>query len=234
MFSKNFFRFVAVCAFLSALTTFGVHLLPLLHPASTFEEQLQLSNNPIYKFRLWVVFIHILFVFASMWGIAAAKYKTAAGWVGLGLGGYAVFALAELTRVSLVLNTVNGWRSRFLNESDPQVREFIKENLMSWTQVNNGLFFLLVIGFLLGNIFYAIATRKGSGLEKWISNLLFLWALLGFITLFNEYLGQSWMNFVPDFISYTYQPFVRIVIGIWLWKIARSVNSKVDHEFNPQ
>ncbi len=221
MFSRNFFRFVAICAFLSALTTFGVHLLPLLHPANTFEEQLQLSNNPIYKIRLWIVFIHILFVLASMWGVAAAKYKTAAGWIGLGLGGYWIFGLAEFFRVSFALNAVNGWRSRFLSETDPHAREFLKENLMSWPQINDTLFFLLVIGFLMGNIFYAIATWKGIGLEKWVSNLLFVWAAIGFITLLHEFLGQIWLNFMPEFISYTFQPFVRIIIGIWLWKTAQ-------------
>jgi hypothetical protein len=228
MFSSNFFRFAAFCAFLSALTTFGVHLLPLLHPADTFAQQLQLSNNKIYIFRLWVVFIHILFVFASMWGIAAAKYKTAAGWVGLGLAGYGLFSLAEFIRVSLTLNTVNAWRARFLTESDQQVREFLKENLVTWPQVGTALFFLLVIGFLLGNIFYAIATRKGTGLEKWVSNLLFFWSGLGIITLSNEFLGQTWLDFVPDFVSYTFQPFVRIVIGTWLWKIAANINVKVE------
>jgi hypothetical protein len=218
MFSRNFFKFAAFCAFLSALTTFGVHLLPLLHPVSTFEEQLQLSNNAVYKFRLWIVLIHIMFVLVSMWGIAAAKYKTAAGWIGLGLGGYWIFGLAEFFRISFVLNAINGWRTRYLNESDPQVREFLKENLLSWPQINEALFFLLVIGFLLGNIFYAIATRNGIGLEKWISNLLFLWAAIGFLTLLHEYLGQAWANFIPEFVSYTYQPLVRIIIGIWLWK----------------
>ncbi|MCI0417282.1 hypothetical protein L0222_31325, partial [bacterium] len=54
-------RGTAVCAFFSALTTLGVHLLPLLHPAPTFEEQLLLANNSVYIFRLWVVLIHILF-----------------------------------------------------------------------------------------------------------------------------------------------------------------------------
>jgi hypothetical protein len=218
MFSSNFFRFAAVCAFASALTTFGVHLLPLLHPANTFEEQLLLSQNPIYKLRLWVVLIHIVFVLASMWGIAAAKYKTAAGWVGLGLGGYWIFGLAEVFRVSFALNAVTPWRARLLNESNPEIRELLKEHLLAWPQINDALFFLLIFGFLLGNIFYGVATFRSTGLEKWISNLLFIWAALGCITMLHEFLNQTWMNFVPDFISYTYQPLVRILIGFWLWK----------------
>ena len=218
MFSRNFFRFAAICAFASALTTFGVHLLPLLHPANTFEEQLLLSQNPIYKLRLWVVLIHILFVLASMWGIAAVKYKTAAGWIGLGLGGYWIFGLAEFFRVSFALNAITPWRARLLNEPNSEIRELLKENLLSWPQINDALFFLLVFGFLLGNICYGVATFRSSGLEKWISNLLFVWAGLGCITMFHEFLNQTWMNFVPDFISYTYQPLVRILIGVWLWK----------------
>jgi hypothetical protein len=218
MFSSRFFRFAAICAFASALTTFGVHLLPLLHPATTFEQQLLLSQNPIYKLRLWIVLIHIFFVLVSMWGFAAVKYKTAAGWIGPGLAGYGLFGLAEFFRISFALNAITPWRARMLTESDPQIRAYLKEYLLSWPQINDALFFLLVLGFLLGNVFYAIATAKSKGMEKWISNLLFIWALLGCITLFHEFLNQQWLNFVPEFVSYTYQPFVRVVIGIWLWK----------------
>jgi hypothetical protein len=175
-FSPTFIRFTAICAFLSALTTFGVHLLPLLHPASNFEEQARLASHPIYIFRLWWVLIHILFVLASMWGVACAKYRTAAGWIGLGMGGYFIFGLAELTRVSLTLSAVNGWRMRYLTEADPAVKEFLRQTLLNWMQINDALFFLLILGFLLGNLFYAIAFYKGLGLEKTVSILLFVWS----------------------------------------------------------
>jgi hypothetical protein len=216
--SRSFLRFAAICAFGSALTTFGVHLLPLLHPANTFEQQLLLSQSPIYKLRLWIVLVHISFVLVSMWGFAAVKYKTDAGWIGLGLAGYALFGLAEFFRISFAMNAITPWRARMLTELDPQIRGDLREYLLSWPQINDALFFLLVVGFLVGNIFYAIATTKSRGLEKWISSLLFIWALLGSITLLHEFLNQRWLNFVPEFVSYTFQPFVRIVIGIWLWK----------------
>ncbi len=230
-FSRAFIRGAAVCAFLSALTTLGVHLLPLLHPAQTFEQQLLMVKNPVYIFRLWVVLIHILLVLASMWGVAAARYRTAAGLLGIGLGGYWIFGLAELFRVSLTLNAVNGWRSRYLNETDPTVQEFLRQNLLSWPQVNDALFFLLILGFLIGNLFYAFALRKGVGLEKWVSILLFIWAGMSSATLLEEFLGQTWLNFFPAFLSYTFQPFVRIMIGIWLWSCAADIhaNSSKDH-----
>jgi hypothetical protein len=214
-FSPGFLRFTAVCAFLSALTTFGVHLLPLLHPASGFEEQLQLANHPIYRFRLWVVILHILLVLASMWGVAATKFRSVAGWIGLGLGGYWIFGLAELFRVSLVMNAINPMRLRYLQQPDPA----LKATLLNWPHLNDSLFFLLVLGFLIGNFCYAIALRKGVGLEKWISALLFIWSGLSLATLLQEYLHQSWINFIPEFLSYTYQPLVRILIGFWLWSI---------------
>jgi hypothetical protein len=219
-FSPFFIRGTAICAFLSALTTLGVHLLPLLHPTQTFEEQVQLAKNPIYVFRLWVVLIHILLVLASMWGVAAKRYRVSAGLLGLGLGGYWIFGLAELFRVSLTLNAVNGWRSRYLMEKDPAVQQFLRQELLSWPQINDALFFLLVLGFLLGNLFYSFALRKGTGLEKWVSVLLLLWAGLSFTTLLHEFLGQAWLDFIPEFLSYTFQPFVRIMIGVWLWRVA--------------
>lgn len=218
-FSRAFIRFAAICAFLSALTTFGVHLLPLLHPAPTFEQQLLLTQNKVYIFRLWVVLIHILLVLVSMWGVFAVRCRTEAGWVGLGLGGFWIFGLAELFRVSLTLNTVNGWRSRYLSETDPTIQEFLRQSLLSWSQVNDALFFLLVLGFLIGNLFYAIALRRGVGLEKWVSILLFIWAGLSLTTLLREFLGQNWLDFFPEFLSYTFQPFVRIMVGIWLWTL---------------
>ncbi|MCI0417281.1 hypothetical protein L0222_31320 [bacterium] len=135
--------------------------------------------------------------------------------------------MAELFRVSLTLNAVNVWRIRYMNETDPTVREFIKQNLLSWPQINDALFFLLILGFFLGNLFYATAMRKGTGLEKWISILLFVWAGLGLTTILREFLGQSWINFIPDFLAYTYQPFVRIMIAVWLWKYADCVNASV-------
>jgi hypothetical protein len=229
-FSRAFVRFAAVCAFLSALTTFGVHLLPLLHPASTFDQQLLLPQTPVYIFRLWVVLIHILLVLASMWGIFAVRHRTEAGWLGLGLGGFWIFGLAELFRVSVTLNTVNAWRFRYLSEADPTVQEFLRQSLLSWSQVNDALFFLLVLGFLIGNLFYAIALRRGVGLEKWVSILLFLWAGLSLTTLLREFLSQNWLDFFPEFLSYTFQPFVRIMIGIWLWTFITTDKENVSGE----
>lgn len=226
-FSRSFFKGTAVCAFLSALTTFGVHLLPLLHPAPTFEEQVLLYINPLYLIRLWVVLIHILLVLGSMWGFAGAKFRNSPGLVGFGLAGYLIFGLAELFRVSLVMNAVNGWRAAYVNAFDPAVREFVKENLLSWPQLNDALFFLLVLGFFIGNLFYAFATRKGAGLEKVISILLFVWAGVGLMSILNEFLGQGWLGFVPEFVSYTYQPLVRIMIGIWLWSFGARRNSSL-------
>jgi hypothetical protein len=215
--SPAFLRFAALCAFISAVTTFGVHLLPLLHPAPTFETQLQLAKNPVYIFRLWVVIIHILLVLGSMWGVAVVKFRTAPGWIGLGIGGYFIFGLAELFRISIVMNAVNPIRLRYLQQPDPA----LKATLLNWPHLNDALFFLLVIGFLIGNLFYAIAFRKGVRLERWISLLLFIWSGLSLATLLQEYLYQTWINFIPEFISYTYQPFVRILFGIWLWIVAK-------------
>jgi hypothetical protein len=80
-----------------------------------------------------------------LWRVAAAKYKTAAGWVGLGLGSYWIFGLAEFFRVSFALNAITPWRARLLNEPNPEMGRLLKENLLSWPQINNALFFLLVL-----------------------------------------------------------------------------------------
>lgn len=217
-FSATFFRVAAVCALLSAITTFGVHLLPLLVPPPvTFEDQIALAVNPAYVFRLWWVLAHILLVLFSMWGFAGAKLPASAGPVGFGLFGFLLFSMAELVRTSLALNAVNAWRALYASGSDETARAMLRENLLSWPQVGNALFFLLILGFFLGNLCFGIATWRGRGLEKTVSVALLVWSAISLAGFASEYGGQAWLE-LPEWVAVTYQPAARTLVALWLWR----------------
>lgn len=217
-FSPTFFRVAAVCALLSAITTFGVHLLPrLVPPPVTFEDQIALAVNPAYVFRLWWVLAHILLVLFSMWGFAAAKLPSAAGPAGFGLFGFLLFGLAELVRTSLALNSVNAWRGLYAAAPDETARAMLRGYLLAWPQVGNALFFLLALGFFLGNLCFGIATWRGRGLEKAVSSVLLVWSAISLAGIASEYGGQAWLE-LPEWVAVTYQPAARTLVAVWLWR----------------
>ena len=222
-FTAGFFRFAAACALLSAITTLGVHLIPGAEKAVTFEQRIALHADPVYIARLGNVLVHILLVIASMWGVAAAKRKTAAGFMGLGFLGYLLFALAEIFRTSLGLFMVNrGWRARFAG-ADEATQNELRTLLSAWPGINDALFFLLVLGFFIGNLFYGSVLVRGAGFERTLGTILLFWAALGFYGMANGFLGAAWLPDVPDFVAWTFQPAVRVLIAIWLWGVAASV-----------
>ena len=219
-FGPTFFRVAAACALLSAITTFGVHLLPrLVPPPVTFEDQIALATNPAYVFRLWWVLAHILLVLFSMWGFAGLKLPAAAGPVGFGLFGFLLFGMAELVRTSLALNAVNAWRALYAAESDEAARAMLRGNLLAWPQIGNALFFLLMLGFFLGNLCFGIATWRGTGLEKAVSVALLLWSGISLAGIASEFGGQAWLE-LPEWVSVTYQPAARTLVAVWLWREA--------------
>jgi hypothetical protein len=221
-FTVTFYKTAAICAALSAVTTLGVHLLPKLYPTpETFEQQLLLPTNVIYRFGLWVVFLHILLVWISMVGLGATRVQKSAGSVAIGMLGYLLFGFSELLRTSLVMFAVNFWRAQYRLETSETARTALRTLLSGWPQWNYQLFFLLMLGFLIGNVCYGISLWRGCRIERIVSGALFVWALLSAAVILLNYMGQAWLGFMPEWTNWTYQPGVRLLVGIWLWRFAR-------------
>lgn len=217
---SSFYKAAGICALLSGLTTFAVHLLPLAwSSATTFEQQVALRLNPLYLARLWVVYLHLSLVVVSMLGIALIKLRTSPGPALLGLIGYLLFAFTESARVSLSLFAVNGsWRALYATSSDEAIRSAMRTLLLGWPGISEALFVLFMLGFAAGNLSYAVATWRSEGIEKAISVALLIWAMMGAYEIAQFSVGaRLWP--LPEWVSYTFQPAVRFLIGAWLVRI---------------
>jgi hypothetical protein len=171
------------------------------------------------------VLLHIFVVVTSLWGVAFVKWRSATGWVGLGFLGYLLFAAAELFRTSLALFALNrDWRAGFARgNGDSGAQDVFRPLLAAWPGLNDALFFLLIVGFLLGNLFYGISFLSAAGgLDRLLAILLLIWAGLGCYTLLAQYSGVVSLPALPDWTAWTYQPLLRLLLGIWLWNAVRA------------
>jgi hypothetical protein len=118
--SPRFFRFGAVCAVLTALTTLIVHIVPnLWADATTFEQQVELRLNPIYLAQRWTILLHCALVILSMFVLGAAKLRSAPLLVSCGFLGYLCFGFTEILRTSISIFAVNRtWRAGYAAAAD--------------------------------------------------------------------------------------------------------------------
>ena len=217
-FTASFYKVAGISSIGSGLTTFAVHLVPLAwNNVTTFEQQVGLRSHPLYLSRLWMVYLHLLLVVIAMVGVALRKIRVAPGPAVLGLIGYVLFAFAESSRVSLALFAVNAsWRATYASTADEAIRASMHTLLLAWPGINDALFVLFSLGFAAGNFFYALATWKSWGIERVVSFALLIWSLIGAYGIAQGYVGPSWLPPLPEWLSYTFQPAVRFLIGAWL------------------
>jgi len=126
--SVSFMRVASICAFLTVLTTIGVHWLPRLwENAVTFDAQVQLRHNAIYVGQRWMVLAHCGLVVISMAPVALLLTGTARLIAMFGFGSYIMFAFVEMLRTSLSIFAVNrAWRSGYEQASDDAARAHSK------------------------------------------------------------------------------------------------------------
>lgn len=218
MFSRNFFRAAGVAAFITGITTLCVHLMPLLYAGpADFERLVGLHAEPAYILRLWIVVVHVLLVVVSMLGLAAKRLNDSPGLMIIGFLGYLLFTLAELLRTAMGLFAVNrAWRAGYAQATDESVKLGLRTLLEGWPGVSDGFFFLLVLGFLIGNLCFGLSYVRGAGAERYVGIALLLWSALGLNTLSGYFAGLNLVS-VPEWVSWTFQPAVRFFIAWFLW-----------------
>lgn len=84
----------------------------------------------------------------------------------------------------------------------------------------DALYLLLLIGFLAGNVFLALATRAYPGMARWVSLAYVGAAALTLLILLPEVGGPPLLGGVTEWLYPAIQPAGRALIGVWLWREA--------------
>jgi hypothetical protein len=215
--SNQFLRFASICCFITVITTLGIHIY-FPEPPQDFEQRILLFQNKIYLLNRWWVIFHCLLVIISMWGIAIVKMKQSPGFTGLGFLFFAVFGIAEITRQMFVLFYLNGLREQYFLATDPAIKEIIKNTLTNAGLLGAPLFGVFILAFGLGNLCYGLSLYNEKGFGKILSVLLIIWSIGSFIALGNNFWQLSWVDDFIEKYNYTFQPLMRVLLAIWLWK----------------
>jgi len=218
-FSKRFFRAAAVCSFVSVITTLGLIFLPLGYPAAhNLDERLFREAHPVYRLYLWIYFAHPFFTLTAALAAGVNLARRAAGIALAGFMFFFIWGFTEMAQQSLSLVARHQlWSAAYAQAADPASRESIAGYLNGLNAVWDSLYALIVVAFLLGNVLYAVACWRASGLTRYVS--WGYWAA-SVLTLF--YVGEAFgQNFAPALVDWAYpaiQPLARGLIGVWLWR----------------
>lgn len=221
MINKKVLVIGALCALVTVVTTFVVHLIEI--PAATFDERLQLSQNSTYLWRNVTTIVHCICVAISMAAMAHARKGSSnsvlANW---GAVAFLIFSLAEIARMMTALVYINGLRAQYLASADAAQQELIKFTLETqWPLIGTILFIIFIIAFGFGCLFMGLGLVDRNSRLNTITGALFIfWAVQSFATIGNSTLGWG-LDGIIYWLSITFQPSMRALAAVWLFLASR-------------
>lgn len=219
-FSRRFYKTAAICSALSVITTLMLIFLPRVYgPVQGFEARMAVVGHPAYVLRSWVYLFHPLLVLTAALGIAAARRRVASGPAVLGFLGFLFWSFTEAAQQALTLRTLDQWRAAWPT-ADEGTRALLQTQIATYDALWDAMYFLLLIGFFLGNTLLGIATWRGRGLTRVVSLFLFAAALLTLTLLSGELKGPVLPDPLGFWVYPALQPLGRLLIAVWLWKAA--------------
>lgn len=219
--SPSFYRSVAVCSIVSAVTTLGLIYLPgFYQPADGFEGRMARVHDPAYVLRSWVYFVHPFITFAAALGVGLRIRALRPAAAIVGIAGFALWACSEAGQQTLTLFAFDKWRVAYAT-ADEATRTIIRTNTAMYDGLWDALYFLLLVAFTIGNTSLGLAlARAGRGVTR-VVGFFFLAAAALTVTIITGEL--QWGSLPEPLASWSYpaiQPLGRTLIGLWLWTAA--------------
>jgi hypothetical protein len=215
-----FLRVTAVCWMVSGLTTLGLIFLPYFYAPLDGDPARRLLD-PVYMTRVWVALLHPLIVLVGALGVAAVRIGAAPGWA---VGGFVFFLLwagVEAVQQGLTLVTLNWtWRAEYLQAVDPAARDRLGAWIATFDGVSDGLFFVLLIAFVVADLFFAIAVWGGPPIQRLVATGFVLASGLGVISALTSFGPGGLPDAVMAVLYPLIQPPARALTGIWIWQQA--------------
>lgn len=213
----------AVCAALSAVTTFLLWQLPRLAAAHVSAEPGIAPAHPLLLAQLGVNLGHVFLALAGYAAAArlAAERSPALAWAGL--VAFGAWTFAEALGVSINLWAVNAtWKSAYAT-SGPEEQAALKSAMLTAAGIWDGVFFLVLVAFLAGSLFLGLAMTAQPGLGRAVAVLVLLAVPLTFAILLDGYFGarlSSWIGWSYPLL----QPLSRGVMAVWIWREAAALH----------
>jgi hypothetical protein len=230
--SNTFLRIAAVAALLTVVTTLLVHL--LFTTPSAFEDQVSLYRNSLYLTRIWITIFHCLLVLLSMTAMGLILFTTSPALSVFGIFGFLIFVLMEWMRMFSVLFELNALREAYQLAQDEQVKDLLRFELDTWRYKGTVLFNIFFLAFAAGCLCFGPALLNHNRFLGW---MFIAWGVMNMIAFLNEQWQFAALDRFMETFSITFQPFVRLLAGIWLWQQSKLVNRKVqtvrDHVSTP-
>lgn len=219
-FSSTFYRTAAICSMLSAFTTLLLIFLPrLFAPIDGFDDRMARVHEPAYIVRSWAYLVHPLLVFAAAMGVGLRIRRVHSAAALIGLVGFAVWSYTEAAQQTLTLFAFDEWRDAYAT-ADEVTRAQIQSHTVLYDGMWDAMYFLLLIGFAIGNLSFGLALVRHPGFTRVVAMFLFAAVFLTAANMLAE-LGWSLPSEVLGSWSYAaIQPLGRVLIGVWLWRVA--------------
>jgi hypothetical protein len=220
-FGASFYRTAAICSLVSALTTLGLIFLPWLFvPADTFEARMNRIEEPAYLLRSWVYLVHPFLVGAAALAVAMRLRTVASASAIVGLLGFLLWAGTEAGQQTMTLFAYDKWRAAWVT-ADELTRAQIRTNAMMYQGLWDGMYFLLLIGFSIGNLCFGAVMVRQHGLTRVVGGFFLAAAALTIFTnMLPELGGPSLPESIDRWLYPAIQPLGRTLIGVWLWRVA--------------
>ena len=226
----SFYRATAIASFLSAVTTLILIFGPQLYaPVSDdIAGRMERVADPAYQLRAWTYFIHPFLAFTAALGVAIATRRMAPALALAGLLGFLLWALTEAGQQSLTLFAFDDWRRAWL-AGDPAVRASIEVRAAIYDGLWEAAYSLLLFGIILGSAFFAaILLRMPDTLSRVVGGFYALAAIQSIFIQSGELGGPVLPESIAFWLYPATQPLARVLIGVWLLRVARDGEPRVD------
>lgn len=219
--APSFYRSVALCSVLSAVTTLLLIYLPdFYRPTEGFEGRMTRVDDPAYVLRSWVYLVHPFITFAAALGVGLRIRALRPAAAIIGLACFALWACTEAGQQTLTLFAFDKWRAAYF-AADEATRAIIRTNTSMYDGLWDALYFLLLIAFSIGNLSFGIALAgAGRGVTRLVGFFFFAACALTLTYITGE---LQWGTLPEPLASWSYptiQPLGRVLIGLWLWSAA--------------
>ena len=223
-FSPNIYRVAGIASILSVATTLMLIFLPQFFApvADGIPGRMQRVTDPVYQLRAWAYQIHPFLVFTACLGLAAACRRVSPA---LALGGilaFGLWAITEAAQQSLTLFAFDDWRRAWL-AGDEAVRSSIDVRVAVYDGLWEAAYSLLLFGIIVGSAFFAaVLLRLRDTLSRVLGVLFALAAIQSILIQSGELGGPVLPESLAFWIYPATQPLARLLLGIWLLRVARS------------